>query len=446
MRPAVLSAGTCENLRKKIVDVTNGILMDSSKDIFSKAFTYSAANEVKKSGLYPFFRVIQSTSGSSVVSGGSHRVMIGSNNYLGFTHHPRVIEAARDAIVRFGSGCTGSRFLNGNLELHEQLEAEFVRFLGKPAALVLTTGFLTNLSVISAISGRKDVIYSDRENHASIMCAQQMAICETIKFKHNDPADLERVLEMTRSKYEGAMIVADGVFSMSGDIFRLDQVARIAKKYGCRVYVDDAHGMGVMGPQGQGTAHHFGIQDDVDLIMGTFSKSFASLGGVVAGDETVIDFIRHNARPFIFSASIPPSAAATVLECLRILREEPQHLENLRRNALKMSEGFRSIGFNTLGSQTPIIPILIGDDLDAFKFAAALYENGVFATPVVSPAVPKGCALIRTSYMASHRDEDLNYVLEVFEKLGQQFGITGNAGRQAELNELASHHFGIQTV
>ncbi|HTL10992.1 MAG TPA: aminotransferase class I/II-fold pyridoxal phosphate-dependent enzyme, partial [Bdellovibrionota bacterium] len=268
---------------------------------------------------------------------------------------------------------------------------------------------------------------------------------ETLKFAHNDMADLERMLETTRDKYKGALIVADGVFSMSGDILQLPRVLELAKKYECRVYVDDAHALGVLGPQGQGTGHHFGVSDDVDLVMGTFSKSFASIGGYVAGKTDIIEFIRHKARPFMFSAALPPASTATVLECLQIVQEEPQHLENLWKNARKMSVALQAMGYNTLNSQTPIIPLLIGDDIEAFVFTKALYEAGVFATPVVSPAVPKGCALIRTSYMASHTEQDLDYALAVLKKLGEKFGIIGNQARQDALNELAKTHFGLRS-
>jgi 8-amino-7-oxononanoate synthase len=290
------------------------------------------------------------------------------------------------------------------------------------------------------------VIYSDRENHASIIEGTRVAVGDTVKFRHNDMADLERVLAMTRQKYEGALIVADGIFSMSGDIFNFPEAVRLADKYNCRLYIDDAHALGVLGPKGQGTEHHFNMAGEADLVMGTFSKSFASIGGFVAGTEEVIHYIKHKARPFIFSAAMPPAAAGTVLECLKIVEEEPQHLENLWKNASKMNRELMRLGYNTLNSRTPIIPLLIGDDLTAFDFTQKLYDRGVFSTPVVSPAVPEGCALIRTSYMASHTDDDLNYVLEVLDKLGREYGIIGNNGRQAELAALARHHFGVRAT
>ena len=414
-------------------------------DLFEKCRTYEDAKRLQGVGLYPFFRAIESTVGSRVVTQGKRRVMIGSNNYLGLTHHPRVQAAAKRAIDQFGTGCTGSRFLNGNLALHEELEERLANYLGKEAAIVFATGFLTNLGVLSSIVDRKDVIYSDRENHASIVEGTRAALCDTVRYRHNDMEDLERVLKNTRHKYEGALLVADGVFSMSGDILKYPQFVELAKKYGCRTYVDDAHALGVLGPRGEGTEAHFGMPDTADLIMGTFSKSFASLGGVVAGSKDAIHYIKHKARSFMFSAAMPPAAVGAVLECMNIVESEPWHLENLRRNARKMSRGLTEMGYNTLGSQTPIIPLLIGDDMAAFGFTQKLYEHGVFATPVVSPAVPAGCALIRTSYMASHTDEDLDYVLETLAKLGDEFGIL-NPDRQAQLNELASHHFGFKGV
>lgn len=411
-------------------------------DLFEKCRLFEDAKRVQAAGVYPFFRPIEATSGSRVVTHGRRRVMIGSNNYLGLTHHPRVQQAAKDAIDQYGTGCTGSRFLNGNLVAHEELERRLARFLGKEACLVFATGFLTNAGVLSCIVGRGDVIYSDRENHASIIEGTRMAIGDTLRFKHNDMSDLERVLKETRNNYKGALIVADGVFSMSGDIINLPELAELARRYNCRVYIDDAHALGVLGPKGQGTEHHFGMVGAADLVMGTFSKSFASLGGYVAGSEEAIHYIKHKARTFMFSAAMPPAAVGTVLECLTLVEQEPQHLASLRRNSAKMQRELTAMGFNILGSTTPIVPLLIGDDYMAFGFTQKLYEHGVFATPVVKPAVPDGCALIRTSYMASHTDEDLDYALEVLQKLGREFGIIGANSRAGELAALASQHFG----
>jgi len=415
-------------------------------DLFDKCRQFEDAKRIQAAGVYPFFRPIESTSGSRVITHGRRRVMIGSNNYLGLTHHPRVQEAAKKAIDQYGTGCTGSRFLNGNLMAHEELEQRLAKYLGKEACLVFATGFLTNAGTLSCLVGRSDVIYSDRENHASIVEGTRMAIGDTIRFRHNDMEDLERVLRETRHKYAGALLVADGVFSMSGDILNLPQMTELAKKYNCRVYVDDAHALGVLGPKGQGTEHHFGMVNSADLVMGTFSKSFASLGGYVAGTEEVIHFIKHKARTFMFSAAMPPAAVGTVLECLNIVESEPEHLANLRKNSAKMQRELSGMGYNTLNSTTPIVPLLIGDDMTAFAFTQRLYEHGVFATPVVRPAVPDGCALIRTSYMATHTDEDLDYALDVLQKLGREFGIIGAEGRASELAHLAKIHFGQKSA
>lgn len=411
-------------------------------DIFEKCRSYEDAKRVKAAGVYPYFRPIEATVGSSVVTHGIRRVMIGSNNYLGLTHHPKVQQASKHAIDRFGTGCTGSRFLNGNLVLHEELEVKLAQFLKKEACLVFSTGFLANQGVLSCLVGRNDVIYSDRENHASIIEGTRTALGDTVKFKHNSMSDLERVLETTRHKYEGAVIVADGVFSMSGDIFHLDEAVKLAKRYRCRLYIDDAHSVGVLGSKGQGTENYFNCVGSVDIIVGTFSKSFASIGGFLAADRDVVDYVKHKCRPFIFSAAMPPAAAAAVLECLKLVQEEPEHLARLWKNARRMKREITQLGFNTLNSQTPIIPLLIGDDYNAFAFTQKLYEYGVFATPVVKPAVPDGCALIRTSYMASHTQEDLDYVLEVLEDLGSQFGIIGSDSKQNELAAAAQTHFG----
>lgn len=395
-------------------------------DLFDKCRTFSDANDLRDAGVYPFFRAIENGAGPSVISDGKKRVMIGSNNYLGLTSHPRVVEAAKAAIDKYGTGCTGSRFLNGNLDLHETLEEELKAYLKKEAVLVYASGFLANLGTISCLAGRKDVIFSDRDNHASIVEGQSAALGQTVKFRHNDMKELERLLR----EYEhvpGKLIVTDGVFSMTGRIAKMPEIVKLADMYGAKVYCDSAHCLGVLGPAGRGAPYHYGVQDATDLIMGTFSKSFASLGGFVAGEKTVIDYIKHRSRSFMFSAALPPSAAAAVLECVRIVQEEPSIIERLWRNARKMKKAFEDMGYDTMGSQTPIIPILIGDDVKAFVFTKKLYEMGVFATPVISPAVPKGQALIRTSYMATHTDTELDYVIDVFEKLGKEMGMLQTA-------------------
>ena len=392
-------------------------------DLFEKAYRDTRAEEAKAQGYYPYFKAIQSGAGSTVMIDGKKFIMIGSNNYLGLTQDKRVKKAAIEAMETFGTGCTGSRFLNGTLTLHEELEAKLADFVHKEAALVFSTGFQTNQGTISAIVGKNDLIFGDRENHASIVDGCRLSFGKTYKYHHNDPADLERLLTMHNDHKGGKLIVTDGVFSMGGDIVNLPELVKLKKKYGARLMVDDAHSCGVLGKHGRGTAEHFGLEDDVDLIMGTFSKSFASLGGFIAGEKKVIEFIKHTARSLIFSASMPPSAIATVSKALDILKEEPERLEKLWYNANKMRTSFNEMGFNTGNSQTPIIPIIIGDDMKTFGFWKLLYENGIFANPVISPAVEPGNALIRTSYMATHTDEELDKVLDIFYKLGKQYQL-----------------------
>ena len=420
--------------------------MSTTGDLFSKCYKFEDAKKLQAMGLYPYFRAITASTGNNVVTGGKRQVMIGSNNYLGLTHDPRVMEAAKDAIDKYGTGCTGSRFLNGNLDLHELLEDRLAKFVGKEAALCFSTGFFVNQGTLGALVGRSDVIYSDRENHASIVEGTQVALGDTLRFKHNDMEDLERILKATREKYDGAMIIADGVFSMSGDILNLPGVVELAKKYNCKLYVDDAHALGVLGKKGEGTGQHFGLHQDVDLVMGTFSKSFASIGGFIAGTADVVHYIKHKARPFMFSAAMSPAATATVLKCLDIMESEPEHLENLRKNAEYMSKNLKAMGYNTLNSRTPIIPLLIGDDAASFAMTQKLCAEGVFVTPVVRPAVPEGCSLIRTSYMASHTKDDLDYALEHLEKVGREFGILGSHEATERLNRIAVENFGHHAV
>jgi 8-amino-7-oxononanoate synthase len=421
-------------------------MSSTNQDLFTKCYRFEDAKKLQAMGLYPYFRPITASTGNSVVTRGKRQVMIGSNNYLGLTHDPRVMEAAKLAIDQYGTGCTGSRFLNGNLDLHERLEARLAKFVGREAALCFSTGFFVNQGTLSCLIGRSDVLYSDRENHASIVEGTQVTLGDTIRFKHNDMEDLERVLKNSREKYDGAMIVADGVFSMSGDILNLPGIVELAQKYNCKVYVDDAHALGVLGPKGEGTAQHFGLEKQVDLVMGTFSKSFASIGGFIAGTADVVHYIKHKARPFMFSAAMSPSAAATALKCLDIMESEPDRLISLRANAAYMAKNLKAMGYNTLNSETPIIPLLIGDDAASFAMTQKLCEEGVFVTPVVRPAVPEGCALIRTSYMATNTKEDLDYALEHLEKIGKEFGVLGNPENTARLNKLAADHFGVHAT
>ncbi len=392
-------------------------------DLFEKAYRDTRAEEAKAQGYYPYFKAIQSGAGSTVIIDGKKFIMIGSNNYLGLTQDPRVKKAAIDALERFGSGCTGSRFLNGTLSLHEELEEKLADFVQKEAALVFSTGFQTNQGTISALVGKSDIIFGDKENHASIVDGCRLSFGKTYKYRHNNPQDLERLLKMYSEHSGGKLIVTDGVFSMGGDIVNLPELVKLKKKYNVRLMLDDAHSCGVLGKHGRGTAEHFGLEDDVDLIMGTFSKSFASLGGFIAGEKKVVEYIKHTARALIFSASMPPSAVATVNAALDILKSEPERLEKLWYNANKMRNAFNEMGFNTGNSQTPIIPIVIGDDMKTFGFWKLLYENGIFSNPVISPAVEPGNALIRTSYMATHTEEELDQVLDIFYKLGKQYQL-----------------------
>ncbi len=391
-------------------------------DLFAKCFKDTRAEETQKAGLYPYFHPISSSLGTEVMMDGKKLLMIGSNNYLGLVSHPKVKEAAAQAALKYGSGCTGSRFLNGTLDLHIELERRLAKFVNKEAALAFSTGFQTNLGTISALVGKGDFVIIDRGDHASIVDGCRLSFGKTIKFLHNDMSDLCRILSKMDDD-AGKLIVVDGVFSMEGDIAKLPEVARLAKKHKARLMVDDAHAVGVLGPNGRGTAEHFGLEKDVDLIMGTFSKSFASLGGFIAGDRPVIDFIKHFSRELIFSASIPPAAVAAVLAALDIIESEPERRERLWEITHRMHKEFKGMGFNIGVTETPIVPVYIGEDLDAFKFWRALLDSGIFANAIISPAVPKGQALIRTSYTATHTDEQLDFVLDTFKKLGKAFGI-----------------------
>ncbi len=397
----------------------------TSTDLFDKCFSFTRADEVKAAGLYPYFQPISSTPGNEVTIGGKKLIMIGSNNYLGLTDDPRVMEAAADAARRYGSGCTGSRYLNGTLDLHIQLEDELAKFCKRDAALVFSTGFQSNLGTISCVVGRNDVLVIDRADHASIVDGCRLSFGKTLKFGHNDMDDLEQVLRnlINNGHKGGILVVVDGVFSMEGDIIDLPRLVEIAGRYGARVMVDDAHSIGVLGDGGRGTPEHFDMIDKVDIQMGTFSKSFASIGGFIVADAKIINFIKHFSRELIFSASLPPSATAAVLKALEIIKLEPERRERLWKNARRMHKEFRRLGFNIGTTQTPIVPVIIGEDIDTFKFWKELFENGVFTNPIISPAVAPGSALLRTSYTATHTDEHLDRVLEIFEKIGRKMGI-----------------------
>ena len=390
-------------------------------DIFEKCFNFTEAREAIEGGYYPYFIPLDENEGTEVEYEGRRLIMCGSNNYLGLTTHPKVKQAAVDAINRYGTSCTGSRFLNGTLVLHEQLENELADFVGKDDALVFSTGMQVNLGTISSLIGRDDVVILDKDDHASIVDGARLGYGKIERFRHNDYEHLERVLKAIPAS-AGRLIVVDGVFSMGGDLADLEHIVPLAEKYGARVMVDDAHGMGVTGG-GKGTAEEFALTDRVDLIMATFSKSFASLGGFVAGDEDVIHYVKHNARSLIFSASIPAGNAAAALAALEIIRSEPERVKRVNDIGERVRSELRRLGFNIGKSVTPIVPIIIGNDSNTFATWKALFENGVFVNPVISPAVPQGSQLLRTSYMATHTDEQIDRVLETYEKIGKKFGI-----------------------
>ena len=389
--------------------------------LFDKCKGFNRAKEIQAAGLYPYFKPISESEDTVVVIEGQKRVMMGSNNYLGLTHHPRVLEAAKAALERYGSGCTGSRFLNGTLDLHEQLETRLAEFFGKEAALVFSTGYQANLGLISCLIGRGDVVLLDKLDHASIVDGAKMSFGETARFAHGDLKQLERLLERNADK--GVMIIVDGVYSMEGDIADVPNLVRLAQRYGAALALDDAHSVGVLGPKGEGTAAHFGLADDVDIVVGTFSKSLASIGGFVAGSETVIHYLKHHSRPLIFTAALPPANTAGVLAALEVMIAEPERRDRLWENTRRLHEGFRSLGFDIGPSQTPIVPVLIGTLEKTFGFWRKLFDAGVFTNPVVPPAVPPAECRLRTSLMATHTPEQIDFVLDKFAKLGKEMGV-----------------------
>jgi 8-amino-7-oxononanoate synthase len=389
--------------------------------LFDKCYQFTDAKIAIAQGYYPYFIPLDDTEGSEVILNGKKVIMIGSNNYLGLTTHPKVRQAAIEAIKHYGTSCTGSRFLNGSLRLHKELEERLAAFVGKEAALAFSTGYQTNLGTISALVGKNDVVVTDKEDHASIIDGCKMSFGKMKRFGHNDMAGLERVLQQSQSA-EGVLVVVDGVYSMGGDIAPAPQIAAACQRHGARFMVDDAHSLGVLGG-GRGTACHFGLDKEVDLIMGTFSKSFASLGGFIAGDEPVIHYIQHFARSMIFSASMPPSNAAAVLAAVEVMETEPQWVEQLWENTRFMLKGYSELGFNTGPTETPVIPIILGDDMLTFQMWRSLLDAGIYTNPVISPAVQPGGQRLRTSYMATHTREQLVRVLDGFEKIGKQLGV-----------------------
>ncbi|MEX0770217.1 MAG: aminotransferase class I/II-fold pyridoxal phosphate-dependent enzyme [Balneolaceae bacterium] len=396
-------------------------------DIFTKAYQFTKVEEIKEQGLYPYFKPLQATDGTVVKIEGRDVIMAGSNNYLGLTNDPRTIKAAQDVIQTYGTGCTGSRYLNGTLDLHLELEEKLAEFMEKEACVLFSTGYQTNEGTIQTIAGRNDIIFSDKDNHACIVVGTQVSNAKTVRYRHNDMDHLRKLLE--RSDPEaGKIIVSDGVFSMSGTIAEIPKLVELKKEFGARLYLDDAHAIGVVGDRGKGSASVFGLLDEIDLITGTFSKSFASLGGFLVGDEPVINYIRHQSPAHIFSASMPPANVATVLQALEILKEEPWRLERLEKISDFMRQELRAMGFNVWSSQTPIIPVVIGDMMDCFRFWKDLFEEGVYVNAVVPPAVPQGQALVRTSYMATHTDNHLDKVLSAFRNVGIKHGIIDKNG------------------
>ncbi len=386
-------------------------------DIFERCFNYTEAEDARASGLYPYFHALQTAQDTEVVIDGKRIIMIGSNNYMGLTHDPRTVQAAKDALEQYGTGCSGSRFLNGTLVLHEQLETELADFFHKDAALTYSTGFQTNLGIVSTLMGWHDYIINDEENHASIVDACRLSFAKkSLKYRHSDMADLEETLARLPEE-AGKLIITDGVFSMSGDLAKLPDIIRIARKYGARVMVDDAHGVGMVGDCGRGTASHFGLDDEVDLIMTTFSKSLASLGGCVAASRKVIDYIKHKSRPFIFSASIPPANAAAALAALRIIRSEPQRVKALIDIASYMRARLKEAGIPIIDGDTAIIPIYTYDMNRTFLITKMLFDEGVYVNPVIPPAVPQGQCMLRTSYTATHTRAQMDEAVEAFKRV-----------------------------
>jgi 8-amino-7-oxononanoate synthase len=386
-------------------------------DLFERCYKFTEAKEAMKTGLYPYFHALQTAQDTEVEIDGKRIIMIGSNNYMGLTSDPRTIKAAKDALDQYGTGCSGSRFLNGTLVLHEQLENELAGFFHKEAALTYSTGFQTNLGIITAIVGYHDYIINDSENHASIVDACKLSFAKrTLHYKHNDMKDLEETLARIPED-AGKLIITDGVFSMSGDIANLPKIVELAKKYGARVMVDDAHGVGMIGESGRGTASHYGLENEVDIIMTTFSKSLASLGGCIAASEPVIHYVKHKSRPFIFSASIPPANAAVALEALRIIRSEPQRVKALIDIANYMRAKLKAAGIPIIEGTTAIIPVFTYDLMRTFIITKMLFEEGVYVNPVIPPAAPEGGCMLRTSYTATHTREQMDTAVEAFKRV-----------------------------
>jgi 8-amino-7-oxononanoate synthase len=392
-----------------------GILQDKLSD-------YDAPQKAMQAGIYPYFRAIESEQDTVVIINGKKVLMFGSNSYLGLTNHPKVKAAAKAAIDKYGTGCAGSRFLNGTLDIHIELENKLARLVNKDAALCYSTGFQVNLGVVSLLAGRHDYLLLDELDHASIIEGSRLSFSKVLKFAHNDMEALRNKLKLCH-KDRIKLIVVDGVFSMEGDIINLPEVVKLAEHYGASIMVDDAHSLGVLGKNGSGTASHFGLTDKVDLIMGTFSKSFASLGGFIASDKEIINYIKHNSRSLIFSASMTPASAAAVLASIEIMENEPERIKHLWDMTALALNGFKSAGFDTGKSETPIIPLFIRDDIKALQLTQNLLEDGIFVNPVVSPGVPKEDSLIRYSLMATHTKEQVEISIEKITKAAKAMGL-----------------------
>jgi 8-amino-7-oxononanoate synthase len=391
-------------------------------DVFQKCHDFDEAEKIRQAGLYPYFRMIESGQDPVVTMAGQRVIMLGSNNYLGLTNHPEIKQAAASALATYGTGTAGSRFLNGTLDIHVELEERLAHFMKREAALTFSTGFQVNLGVISSVAGRRDVVILDSLDHACILDGARLSYGRVLKYPHNDMEALEERLRSVPDD-QAAIIIVDGVFSMEGDLCDLPEIVRLKNQYGARLMVDDAHGVGVMGEHARGTAEHFGLEDETDLVMGTFSKSLATVGGFVAGDLAVIDYIKHHARALIFSAAPPPASVASVIKALEIIEREPERRQQLWDNTQYMMAEFTSMGFDTGDSESPVIPLVVGEDEAAFGMTIRLQQEGVFANPVISPAVPPGRALMRTSYMATHTRDHLDRALEAFRKVGREMGV-----------------------
>lgn len=396
----------------------------ASRDVFTKARSFPLVKQAKAFGVYPFFKPLESNEGPEAIIDGKRVIMLGSNNYLGLTRHPRVVQAARDAVERYGTSMTGSRLLNGTTKLHERLEELLAWFFETEACVTFTTGYQANLGAISALANRRVAVVLDKADHASIYDGCKLSDGEMFRFLHNDVDQLDQLLaKVTQDK--AAMVVVDGVYSMGGDIAPLPQIIEVAHRYEARVIVDDAHAVGVLGRGGRGTGHHFGLEKEVDLIVGTFSKSLASIGGFVAGEADVVDWIKHFARPSLFSASLPPASVVAATTALEVLIDEPELVERVNENGKILRDGLRDAGFDVGSTETPIVPILVGDEVRMVSFWKELLANGVYTNASIVPAVPRGAAILRTSAMATHTPEQLRQAVELMGELGRRHRIIG---------------------